>query len=122
MEKIPGLDKPILKITYKVLNKWFSLQGKSVNDNKMSHFKNIGSWLGKMTISQGMPIPLHRLNLKNILISSFKIRNRIHSDVPVIIKILEYLNKHPEIFRSSSPWLSRLLSALHEIEESLKEH
>lgn len=122
MEKIPGLDKPILKITYKVLNRWFSLQGKSVNDNKMSHFKNIGSWLGKMTISQGMPIPLHRLNLKNILISSFKIRNRIHSDVPVIIKILEYLNKHPEIFRSSSPWLSRLLSALHEIEESLKEH
>jgi CCR4-NOT transcription complex subunit 1 len=113
MEKIPGLDKPILKITYKVLNRWFSLQGKSVNDNKMSHFKNIGSWLGKMTISQGMPIPLHRLNLKNILISSFKIRNRIHSDVPVIIKILEYLNKHPEIFRSSSPWLSRLLSALH---------
>jgi hypothetical protein len=44
------------------------LKGKSINDKKLANFKNIGSWLGKLTIGKGMPIPIYKLNLKRILI------------------------------------------------------
>ena len=114
MDKLPKVTKPVLKITYRILQYWFGLTGKSpVNDKKFSNFKSIGSWLGKMTIGKGMPVPFYKLNLKSILISSFSTSNRINMTVPVIIKILEYVNLHPDIFRSTSPWLSRLFGTLN---------
>ena len=89
MDRLPHVEKPVLRITYKVLQHWFALTGKSpLNDKKLVTFKNIGSWLGKMTIGKGMPVPFHKLNLKNILISSFTNGNRINMNVPVVIKIL----------------------------------
>lgn len=65
---MPIIEKPILKITYRILQEWFNLTGKSVNDKKIVNFKNIGSWLSKLTIAKGMPIPIHKLNIKKILI------------------------------------------------------
>jgi hypothetical protein len=58
----------VLNITYKILQEWFSLKNKSVNDKKLVNFKNIGYWLGKLTIAKGMPVPVHKLNLRKILI------------------------------------------------------
>jgi hypothetical protein len=41
------------------------LAGKSpINDKKFTNFKNIGAWLGRMTIGKGYPIPIYKLNLK----------------------------------------------------------
>lgn len=68
VEKLPTIYKPILNITYKILTEWFNLKGKSVNDKKLSNFKNIGSWLSKLTIAKGIPVPIHKLNLRKILI------------------------------------------------------
>jgi len=59
-----------------------------MNDSKLKIFKNIGSWLGKLTIAKGIPIPIYKLNLKNILIQSFSVSNRYCMDIPVILKIL----------------------------------
>jgi hypothetical protein len=41
-----------MNISYKVLQRWFDLQGKSINDKKLKAFKNIGTWLGRMTIGK----------------------------------------------------------------------
>ena len=104
------------------MNRWFNLQGKSlINDKKINNFKNIGSWLGKLTIARGLPIPIYKLNLKNILVHSYSVSNRYAMDIPVILKILEFVSVHPEIFRPSSPWLSRVFGAINEIEEKLKD-
>lgn len=85
---MPLIEKPVLKITYKILKAWFGLKGKSINDKKLLNFKNIGAWLGKLTIGKGMPIPIHKLNLRKILIESYTNMNRLNMNVPVIIKIL----------------------------------
>lgn len=77
-----------MDITYKILQSWFNLTGKSVNDKKFSHFKNIGGWLGRMTIGKGIPVPIYKLNLKNILVKSFVNNNRINFNIPVVLKIL----------------------------------
>lgn len=68
VEKLPIIEKPVLKITYKILQEWFALKNKSVNDKKLSNFKNIGAWLGKLTVGKGCPIPMHKLNIRKILI------------------------------------------------------
>lgn len=88
MEKLPQIEKATLNITYKILQKWFALTGKSVNDKKFNNFKNIGSWLGRITIGKGFPIPIHKLHLKQILITSFAKSNRLSMNVSIVLKIL----------------------------------
>lgn len=93
------------------------MKGKSVNDKRLANFKNVGSWLGKLTIGKGMPIPIHKLNLKRILIESYNNMSRVSMNIPIIIKMLEYIHTHPEIFKPvTSPWLHRILGTLNEIE------
>lgn len=95
IEKLPIIEKPILRITYKIMQEWFALKTKSVNDRKIANFKNIGSWLSKLTIGKGMPIPMHKLNLKKILIDSYANMVRLSLNVTVVIKILDYIHAHP---------------------------
>lgn len=78
----------------------------------MSNFKNIGSWLSKLTIAKGIPVPVHKLNLRKILIDSYASTVRLTLNVSVVLKILELINLHPEIFRMTSPWLSRIVGTL----------
>lgn len=115
VEKLPTIYKPILNITYKILTEWFNLKGKSVNDKKLSNFKNIGSWLSKLTIAKGIPVPIHKLNLRKILIETYANSHRLNFNIPVVLKILELINLHPEVFRMTSPWLSRIVGTLSEI-------
>ena len=42
-------------------------------------------------------------------------------NISVILKMLEQINLHKEVFKSSNPWLGRILGTLNEIEEKLKE-
>jgi hypothetical protein len=50
--KFKRAEKYIMKVTYKILQKWFSLSGKSVNDKRAKNIKNIGFWLGKVTLAR----------------------------------------------------------------------
>lgn len=52
-----------------------------------------------MTIGKGYPIPIYKLNIKKILIKSYIENNRLYYNIPVIIKMLEYISKYPEIFK-----------------------
>jgi hypothetical protein len=42
-------------------------------------------------------------------------------NVSVILRMIELITLHKDIFRSSNPWLGRILGTLNEIEEKLKE-
>lgn len=43
---------------------WFKLTEKSNNDKKIGGFKTIGSFLGKLTIARGTPVPINKINLR----------------------------------------------------------
>lgn len=68
---LPNFSKAVVNLSYKVLQKWFNLQGKSINDKKLKSFKNIGLWMGKVTIAKSEPLLINKLNLKEILIKSY---------------------------------------------------
>ena len=42
-------------------------------------------------------------------------------NVSVILKMLEMITVHKEVFKSTNPWLGRILGTLNDIEEKLKE-
>lgn len=99
---------------------WFSLTEKSVNDKKLPNFKSLGSWLGKLTFGKGMPILINKINIKEILISSYTDHNcRLALNISVVLKMLEQIVAYREIFRVNNPWLGTILGALNEIEEKL---
>jgi len=43
---------------------WFDLTEKSINDKKVSYFKNLGYWLGKLTIGKRRPIMIDKINIR----------------------------------------------------------
>lgn len=89
VEKLPRLEKPVLNITYRILDAWFRLTDKSINDKRLQNFKSIGNWLGKLTIAKGQPVAINRLNLREILVNSYThYTARLPHNVSVIIKIL----------------------------------
>lgn len=88
-----------------------------MNDKKLSHFKSLGFWLGKLTIGKGTPILMDRINIREILVNSYTHNTaRLAMNVSVVIKMLELISQFKEIFRTSNPWLGRILGTLNEIE------
>jgi len=64
VEKLPKIEPSVRRLTYKILQAWFSLTEKSINDKKVSNFKSLGFWLGKLTIGKGMPILISKINIR----------------------------------------------------------
>lgn len=88
VERLPTVENIMLNLCYKILQKFFALTANSINDKKFNNFKHAGVWLGRMTIGRGVPVPIHKLHLKNILINSFTKGNRLSMNVSIILKIL----------------------------------
>ena len=114
VDRLPKIEVPVRRLTYQILQSWFSLTEKSVNDKKISYFKNLGFWLGKLTIGKGVPILIDRINIREILVNSYTHYTcRLAMNVSVILKMLELIGQHKDIFRSSNPWLGRILGTLN---------
>ena len=113
---MPKIEFPVKRLTYKILQSWFALTEKSVNDKKLSQFKTLGFWLGKLTIGRGSPILIDRINIRDILVNSYTHHTcRLPMNVSVVLKMLELIGQHKGIFRSSNPWLGRILGTLNEL-------
>jgi CCR4-NOT transcription complex subunit 1 len=119
--KVPRLERPVTKLTYKILQKWFRLTGKSVNDNKLKQFKNLGYWLGRLTIARNEPVLINRLNLKEILINSYQ-KVRLLPNVEVIVKILEARKDSQKVFCLRNPWLFPIICVLRELNEKVTDN
>jgi hypothetical protein len=86
---------PVRSITYKILKAWFNLTDKSINDKKISNFKSLGFWLGKLTIGKGMPILINKINIREILINSYTQHTcRLALNISVILKMMEHIIAH----------------------------
>lgn len=115
INEMPTISKSVISLTYKVLQKWFGLQGKSINDKKLKSFKNIGLWLGKLTLGRSEPILITKLNLKDILIKSYSEKTRLTMNLEVVSKILESRTHDHFIFSLKNPWISPIFGVLKEL-------
>jgi CCR4-NOT transcription complex subunit 1 len=75
--------------------------------------KNLGGWIGQLTLSRNKPICFKYLNIKLLLAESFQYINRLTIILPIICKILECAKD--SIFKLYNPWLNPILCLLEEI-------
>ena len=120
--RVTRLERPITKLTYKLLDRWFHLAVKSVNDNKVKQFKNLGYWLGRLTLARNEPILISRLNLKELLINSYKRKIRLAVNVEVVVKILEASKDSKTVFCIRNPWLCPILCVLRELQDKVTDN
>ncbi|KZT56511.1 Not1-domain-containing protein [Calocera cornea HHB12733] len=77
-----------------------------------SVLKNLGSWIGIMTLAKDKPIKHRNLALKDLLLEAYD-SSRLVVAMPFVCKILEQCSKST-IFHLPNPWLSGLIRLLAE--------
>jgi CCR4-NOT transcription complex subunit 1 len=75
--------------------------------------KNLGSWLGSITLARDKPIKFKNLSFKDLLIEGFD-SGRLIVAIPFVCKILEPAARST-IFKPPNPWLMAVMSLLVEL-------
>jgi CCR4-NOT transcription complex subunit 1 len=75
--------------------------------------KNLGSWLGSITLVRDMPIKFKNISFKDLLIEGYD-SGRLLVAIPFICKTLEPAARST-IFKPPNPWLMAVMSLLMEL-------
>jgi len=78
-----------------------------------SLLKNLGSWLGSLTLGRNRPILQMRLDFKHLLVDAFE-KGKLVAVVPFVAKVLDS-SMNSRIFRPPNPWTMMILSLLAEL-------
>ncbi|KAI9476483.1 MAG: CCR4-Not complex component, Not1-domain-containing protein [Benjaminiella poitrasii] len=84
---------------------------KSSSDRNL--LKNLGSWLGRLTIAKNKPIRHKDLSFKDLLVNSYE-KNQLIVAIPLVCKVLQHAS-HSKIFKPPNPWLMGCLKVLAEL-------
>lgn len=90
------------------------------NSGERSLLKNLGSWLGQLSIAKNKPV-LHRdIDPKTLILEAFQ-KGRMIAVIPFVAKLLEPC-KNSRVFKPPNPWVIAILALLLEIysEKDLK--
>ncbi|KAI6129122.1 Not1-domain-containing protein [Pisolithus croceorrhizus] len=75
--------------------------------------KNLGSWLGTITLARDKPIRHKNISFKDLLLEGYE-SGRLIVAIPFVCKTLEPCSKSI-VFKSPSPWLMAIISLLAEL-------
>ena len=75
--------------------------------------KNLGSWLGAITLAKNKPIKHKNVAFKELLLEGYD-SNRLIVSIPFVCKVVEQCNKS-RIFKSPNPWLMGIMKLLAEL-------
>ncbi|OAD02750.1 Not1 transcription factor, partial [Mucor lusitanicus CBS 277.49] len=84
---------------------------KSSSDRNL--LKNLGTWLGRLTIAKNKPIRHKDLSFKDLLVGAYE-KNQLVVAIPLTCKVLQHA-VHSKIFRPPNPWLMGSLKVLAEL-------
>lgn len=86
---------------------------KSISGTDRSALKNVGTWLGTITLSRDQPIKHKNLSFKDLLIEGYD-NGRLIVAIPFVCKTLEPCVKS-KVFQPPNPWLMAVISLLAEL-------
>ncbi len=116
------LCKLILNETYRNIKVLLRSNKETDNFNDRTLLKNLGQWLGLITIGQNKPVLTIDLDLKSLLIEAYhKGLQQLLYVVPFVAKVIAGCAKS-RVFRPPNPWTDALIFILVELhsEEDLK--
>lgn len=117
-EFLDGLDAPLL--TQYILHETLAKAKMLLNSDKTVQstqertiLKNLGSWLGNLTLARNKPIRHRNVAFKELLIQGYD-SNRLLVAIPFVCKVLEQCARST-IFVPPNPWLMAILRLLVEL-------
>jgi len=103
-----GLIEAILSSVYFNVGKLLRSPKITTSTSERSLLKNLGSWLGQITLARNRPILQITLDCKELLFQGYE-TGMLIAVTPFVAKILEGA-KNSIVFRPPNPWLMGLLS------------
>ncbi|KAG0225949.1 hypothetical protein BGW41_004453 [Actinomortierella wolfii] len=109
----PMLYRHILHETYANIKILINSEKTVQSSSDRTLLKNLGSWLGGMTLARNRPIKHKNLAFKELLIEGYD-SNRLIVAIPFVCKVLEQCNKS-KVFKPPNPWLMAIMRLLVEL-------
>ena len=112
------LVKSVLDSVYHNVTKLLQSSNITTSSSERSLLRNLGVWLGQMTLAKNRPLLQRRINLKELLFWGFE-TGRLIAVCSFVAKIVEGV-KESKVFKPPNPWLMsilRIMKELYEIED-----
>ena len=107
------LNKYMTKDTIFYIRKLLNSENLDKSIKEQNVLKNLGSWLGIITLSKNRPILAKDLDMKELIIDAYE-NGKLNIIIIFISKILEHSAK-TKVFHPKNPWIQAILSLLAEI-------
>lgn len=115
--KNPSLIEAMTRETYKNIKHLLRVDKKADNINERTVLKNLGQWLGLLTLARNKPILYLDLDLKGLLVEAYhKGTQELLYVVPFLAEILKTTQKS-KIFKPNNPFVLGILRALVELRQ-----
>ncbi|XP_041123618.1 CCR4-NOT transcription complex subunit 1 isoform X6 [Polyodon spathula] len=109
--------KMVLSETYRNIKVLLTSDKAAANFSDRSLLKNLGHWLGIITLSKNKPILYTDLEIKSLLLEAYvKGQQELLYVVPFIAKVLES-SVRSMIFRPQNPWTMAIMNVLAELHQ-----
>lgn len=107
------LNKQVISSTYASIISILNSSDAAISSQERSRLKNLGCWLGYLTLARDKPIKHKNIAFKELLIEAFD-TSRIVVVLPFACKVLEMVMKS-RIFKPPSPWVMGILRVMIEL-------
>jgi CCR4-NOT transcription complex subunit 1 len=102
----------VLRETYVSCIRMLNADGQ-LSATEKTHLKNLGTWLGSLTIARDKPIKFRNISFKDLLIEGYE-TDRLVLVIPFTCRVLVQAAKST-VFKYPNPWLVEILRALMEL-------
>lgn len=109
--------KLVIKETYRNIRVLLRSDKGIANFSDRSLLKNLGHWLGMLTLARNKPILQIDIDLKSLLVEAYhKGQQELLYVVPFVAKVLESCAKS-KVFRPPNPWTMAIMNVLAELHQ-----
>lgn len=120
--KIPAINHLVTKETFRNIKVLLRSDKGIANFSDRSLLKNLGHWLGMLTLGRNKPILQIDIDIKSLLVEAYvKGQQELLYVVPFVAKVLESCAKS-RVFKPPNPWTMGIMNVLAELhqEQDLK--
>lgn len=115
--KIPDINRMVTKETFRNIKVLLRSDKGIANFSDRSLLKNLGHWLGMLTLARNKPILQNDIDLKALLVEAYhKGQQELLYVVPFVAKVLESCAKS-KVFKPPNPWTMAIMNALAELHQ-----
>ncbi|CAK7202079.1 CCR4-NOT core subunit cdc39 [Sporothrix eucalyptigena] len=100
----------VLRETYVSVARMLNSEATMQNSTERTHLKNLGGWLGLLTLARDKPIRHRNIAFKQLLIEAHDTKRLIVA-IPFVCKVLSQ-GEHSNVFKPPNPWLMDIIHFL----------